>query len=195
MKPIAFFAKPSFQKTAVSGTQRGVPDFSWVGDPYTGLITVATTYSQEPPQTWFASGGTNVSTSMFSALWAIANQKAGVALGQAAPYLYSLPAGAVTDIVPYSSPNDVVATVQETSASSTRFNAAQTLLLGGLEKMFGPFYTALWENPDGDQNTALVLSFGEDFEMKAAVGWDEVTGMGAPLDAQAFVNWVGGNNP
>ena len=107
----AYFAKPAFQHAAVSGTQRAIPDFSWVADPYTGLITVTTTFSQEPPQSWVAFGGTGVATSMFSALWAIANQKAGVALGQAAPYLYSLPAAAVTDIVPYSSPNDVVATV------------------------------------------------------------------------------------
>ena len=40
---------------------------------------------------------------MFSALWAIANQEAGYPLGQAAPYLYSLPKGAIFDVVPYSS--------------------------------------------------------------------------------------------
>jgi subtilase family serine protease len=191
----AFFPKPSFQHPAVSGTQRGIPDFSWVADPYTGLITVATTFSQEPPQSWFAFGGTGVATSMFSALWAIANQKAGVALGQAAPYLYSLPAAAFTDIVPYSSPNDVVATVQETSASSTRFSAAQTLALPPFTALFGAFYSALWQNPSGEENTALVLSFGEDFTMKTAAGWDEVTGMGAPLDAKIFVDWIGGKNP
>jgi hypothetical protein len=106
-----------------------------------------------------------------------------------------LPAAAVTDIVPYSSPNDVVATVQETSASKTRFSAAQTLNLGANAALFGPFYSALWENPGGEENTSLVLSFGADFTMKTAVGWDEVTGMGAPLDAKVFVDWVGGNIP
>jgi subtilase family serine protease len=193
--PSAYFAKPSFQQAAVSGTQRAIPDFSWVADPYTGLIALASTFTQEPPQSWLAFGGTGVATSMFSALWAIANQKAGVALGQAAPYLYSLPAAAVTDIVPYSSPNNMVATVQETSASSTRFNAGQTLDLGASAPLFGPFYSAIWENPGGEENTALVLSFGADFTMKTAVGWDEVTGMGAPKDAKVFVDWVAGNNP
>jgi subtilase family serine protease len=193
--PSGYFAKPSFQQAAVSGTQRAIPDFSWVADPYTGLITVATTFTQEPPQSWLAFGGTGVATSMFSALWAIANQKAAIALGQAAPYLYSLPAAAVTDVVPYSSPNDVIATVQETSASSTRFSAAQTLDLGSFTTLFGPFYSAIWENPSGEENTALVLSFGADFTMKTAVGWDEVTGMGAPRDAKVFVDWVAGNNP
>ncbi|HEY1889251.1 MAG TPA: protease pro-enzyme activation domain-containing protein [Steroidobacteraceae bacterium] len=189
--PSAYFAKPSFQSRAVAGSQRQQPDFSWVADPYTGLIVVATTGAQEPPQSWFAFGGTDVATSMFSALWAIADQKAGAALGQAAPYLYSLPATAVTDVVPRSSPNDVVATVQETSSTSTRFTAAQTLLV---TPPFSPFYSALWQNPDGVENTALVLSFGGDSVMKTAVGWDEVTGMGTPRDAKAFVDWVGGNN-
>jgi hypothetical protein len=44
-----------------------------------------------------------VACPMFSALWAIANQEAGAPLGQVAQYVYSLPAGAVTDIVPVSS--------------------------------------------------------------------------------------------
>jgi subtilase family serine protease len=189
--PSAFFAKPSFQSRAVAGTQREQPDFSWVGDPYTGVIVVATTGEQEPPQSWFAFGGTDVATSMFSALWAIADQKAGAALGQAAPYLYSLPATAVMDVVPRTSPNDVVATVQETSSTSTKFTAAQTLLV---TPPFSPFYSALWQNPDGVENTALVLSFGGDSVMKTAVGWDAVTGMGTPRDAKAFVDSVGGNN-
>ena len=189
--PSAFFAKPSFQSKAVAGTQRQQPDFSWVADPYTGVIVVATTGMQEPPQSWFAFGGTDVSTSMFSALWAIANQKAGIALGQAAPYLYSLPAAAVMDVVPRSSPNDVAATVQESSSTSTAFTADQTLLVS---PPFGPFYSALWQNPDGVENTAVVLSFGGDGLMQEAVGWDEVTGMGTPRDARAFVDWVGGNN-
>jgi hypothetical protein len=85
----------------------------------------------------------------------------------------------------------VVATVQETSSTSTRFTAAQTLLV---TPPFSPFYSALWQNPDGVENTALVLSFGGDSVMKTAVGWDEVTGMGTPRDAKAFVDWVGGNN-
>lgn len=189
-----YFAKPAFQNGAVTGTKRGEPDFSWLADPYTGLITVATTSTQEPPQSWFAFGGTGVATAMFSGLWAIANQKAGVALGQAAPYLYSLPTAAVKDIVQYSSADDVVATVQETSGPGTKFNAAQTMCLPPYTALFGPFYSALWQNPDGEENTTLVLSFGEDFSNKAAVGWDSVTGVGAPRDAKAFVDWVGGNN-
>jgi hypothetical protein len=130
---------------------------------------------------------------MFSGLWAIANQKAGIALGQAAPYLYSLPAAAFTDIVPYSSANDVRDTVQKTSSSTIHFTAAQTLAWTPGE-MFGPFYSALWQNPEDDESTAVVLSFGANLEYNATVGWDEDTGVGAPKDAKAFVDWVGGNN-
>jgi subtilase family serine protease len=188
-----YFPKPAFQDKAVAGTQRGVPDFSWVADPYTGLITVATTFTQQPPQSWFAYGGNPLATAMFSGLWAIANQKAGIALGQAAPYLYSLPAAAFTDIVPYSSANDVRDTVQKTSSSTVHFTAAQTLALTAGET-FGPFYSALWQDPEGDENTAVALSFGGNLEYNATVGWDEDTGVGAPKDAKAFVDWVGGNN-
>jgi subtilase family serine protease len=190
-----YFAKPAFQNGAVAGKQRGVPDFSWVADPNTGLITVATTFTQEPPQSWFAYGGNPVATAMFSGLWAIANQKAGMSLGQAAPYLYSLPAAAYTDIMPYSSKNDVVDTVQESSSSTIHYNAAQTMavLPAGIAG-FGPFYSALWQNPQGAEDTTAVLSFGANNGGNAAVGWDVDTGVGAPKDAKAFVDWVGCNN-
>ena len=190
-----YFAKPAFQNGVVAGTQRGVPDFSWVADPLTGLITVATTFTQEPPQSWFAYGGNPVATAMFSGLWAIANQKAGMSLGQAAPYLYSLPAAAYTDIVPYSSKNDAVDTAQETSSSTIHYNAAQTMaVLPQGVAGFGPFYSALWQNPQGAEDTTAVLSFGANNGGNAAVGWDVDTGVGAPKDAKAFVDWVGGNN-
>ena len=52
---------------------------------------------------------------MFSALWAIANQEAGAPLGQAAPYVYSLPAGAVTDIVPVGSKTNVTASIEDSA--------------------------------------------------------------------------------
>jgi subtilase family serine protease len=186
--PSQYFAKPAFQK-AVAGTQRQIPDFAWLGDPFTGAL-ILVTEPIEPPQVWTVYGGTELATPMFSALWAIANQRAGVALGQAAPYLYSMQAPAIQDIVPYSSPDDVVALVEETSSSAARFTAAEVLQAD--EPEFGKFYTALWVDPSGEENTGLVLSFGADYFMKPAVGWDKVTGVGAPLDAKAFVDSFGG---
>jgi hypothetical protein len=99
-------------------------------------------------------------------------------------------APAIQDIVPYSSPYDVVALVEETSSSSAQFSAAEVLQAD--EPLFGKFYSALWTDPSGEENTGLVLSFGADYFMKPAVGWDEVTGVGAPLDAKAFVDSFGG---
>src|SRR5215471_4551188 len=99
---LAGFPKPSYQK-ALPGKYRQLPDVSWLADPFTGVVILITVPGQLPPQVWQVFGGTSVACPMFSALWAIANQKAQAPLGLAAPYMYSLPPGAVTDIVPVSS--------------------------------------------------------------------------------------------
>jgi subtilase family serine protease len=185
--PSAFFARPWFQK-GVPGKYRQEPDISWLADPYTGGVIVATVPEQYPPQIWLVDGGTELATPMFSALWAIANQEAGMPLGQAAPYLYSMTSTTITDIVPYASPNNVTAVVQESSSSSQFFDPVATLRVQ--EPKFGSkFYSALWDNPSGVEDTAWVLSFGQDYFFKARVGWDEVTGVGAPSDAKAFADW------
>jgi subtilase family serine protease len=55
-------------------------------------------------------GRTSVACPFFSAIWAIANQKAGHPLGLAAPSLYNLPINAFNDVRPYSSPTNVTGT-------------------------------------------------------------------------------------
>jgi len=185
--PSAFFAKPWFQK-GVPGKYRQEPDISWLADPFTGGVIVVSTPKQFPPQIWYVDGGTELATPMFSALWAIANQEAGAPLGQAAPYLYSMTSTTITDIVPYGSADNVSAVVQESSSSTQRFDPAATLLVE--EPKFGSkFYSALWDSPDGAENTTWVLSFGQDYFFKTKVGWDEVTGVGVPSDARAFADW------
>jgi subtilase family serine protease len=73
-------------------------------DPYTGNEIIITADSVPGhPQEVDVLGGTSLSCPMFSGLWAIANQAAiqagiGTPLGQAAPLLYHLPAGAITDV-------------------------------------------------------------------------------------------------
>jgi hypothetical protein len=56
-----------------------------------------------------------------------------------------------------------------------------------VEPLFGGFYSAMW-NPAGYEDTALVVSFGQHYQLKVTVGWDDVTGVGAP-NAQAFADW------
>ena len=179
-----YFRKPSFQN-GLKGTYRHVPDISWLADPYTGAVVLISEPTGLPEQTWHAIGGTSLACPMFSALWAIANQEAGVPLGQAAPYLYSMPPGTITDIVPFSSSTNVTAVIHDSKSVTHRYNPAQTLeVLGG---RFGEFYSVILDDSD-EQNSSGVLSFGSDYDLKPAVGWDEVTGVGAPADAQAFAD-------
>jgi subtilase family serine protease len=176
------FAKPSFQK-GVPGKYRQEPDISWLGDPFTGALIVVTQPEQYPPQVWYAAAGTELSTAMFSALWSIANQEAGTALGQAAPYLYTMTSTTITDIVPYSSADDIKAVVEESPSAVQHFNALQTMgLVPSLP--FGKFYSAIADDPSGE---VFGISFGGDYHLRVKVGWDEVTGLGTP-NAKAFAD-------
>ncbi len=182
--PSAFFAKPPFQK-GVPGKYRQVPDVSWLADPFTGGVVLISEPTQLPEQIWYAVGGTSLSTPMFSALWAIANQEAGTALGQAAPYLYSMPSTTITDIVPYLPGHDVTAVIQDSTTVTHSYNPPETLEV--VEPLFGEFYSAIWDDPAAE-NTALTVSFGQNYYLKVGVGWDDVTGVGTP-NAQAFADW------
>jgi subtilase family serine protease len=144
-------------------------------------------------------GGTSLACPMFSALWAIANEEAGAPLGQAAQYLYSLPAGAVTDIVPVGSKYNVKASIQEPTGTN---NYTPSEVLGGIPPATpAKFFTALWDEGTG-YDTALVVSFGTDCTaspidggtlctdpsaLHTKTGWDNVTGVGTP-NAQAFAD-------
>ncbi len=178
------FLKPSFQK-ALTGKYRQIPDVSWLADPYTGAAILISIPGQVPEQVWQVYGGTSLATPMFSALWAIANQESlaggGSELGQAAPYLYSMPAGTIFDIAPVTSATNVTGSIQD--SKGTKQYSAKTLA-GGAR---GEFVSALWDYfalPD----TAEILSFGTDSSLKTAPGWDEVTGVGTP-NAQAFADF------
>jgi len=195
------FPKPPFQKL-LGGKYRKLPDISWLADPYTGAAIVISIPGQVPPQVWQVWGGTSLATPMFSGIWAIANQEAvvggGTELGQAAPYMYSMPAGTVFDIVPVTSKHNVTASIQEPSITN-KYNANQ--VLGGAAAP--NFVSALWDYPYL-QYTALVISFGSDcadlpetdFDGTACTdplalhtkkGWDNVTGVGTP-NGQAFAD-------
>jgi subtilase family serine protease len=178
----AFFAKPWFQKH-LSGSYRQLPDVSWLADPLTGGVIAISQPGQLPLQIWYTIGGTSLSTPMFSALWAIANQEAGVPLGQAAPYLYSMPPNTITDIVPFSSAHNATAVIEESASVVHRYDAAETIEID--PQLFGPFYSAIWIPDNGAE---LVVSFGGNYDLKTAVGWDPVTGVGAP-NAKAFADW------
>jgi subtilase family serine protease len=204
------FPKPSYQKK-LPGKYRQLPDISWLADPYTGAAILISIPGQVPEQVWQVWGGTSLATPMFSALWVIANQEAlagtGTQLGQAAPYLYALPTGAVYDIVPVNSKHNVIASIQE-STGTNEYDAngvMSGLLTGGTTGK--TFVSALWDYPYL-QFTALAISFGTDCSalpetdfdgtsctdpaaLHTKKGWDNVTGVGTP-NAQAFADYFYG---
>lgn len=202
---VAGFPKPAYQK-GLPGKYRQLPDISWLADPFTGVAILISVPDQVPAQVWQVWGGTSVACPMFSALWAIANQEAEAAgggpLGQAAPYLYSLPSNAVFDIVPVSSPTNVSASIREPGGVTDNYGPNQ--LLGGAGP--GKFVSAIDDDPY-DQYTAFVISFEMDCSaeppsdfygtlctdptpLKTKVGWDNVTGVGTP-NGQAFADAFG----
>jgi len=125
-------------------------------------------------------GGTSLACPMFSAMWAIANQKAGVPLGQAAESLYSLPAGAITDVTPPSATFDVLGLITTSSGTTTETPSQLAAPLGTNT----PFFSALY---NGTSTRWYVLTFNTDSSLFTAPGWDNVTGLGTP-NGLAFVN-------
>jgi len=169
------FPKPAFQST-LPGTMRMVPDISFLADPQTG-VEIIETFNGQPSV--FVIGGTSLACPMFSALMGIASEKAGSGLGQAAQLVYSLPAGAVTDVVPVSSPNNVTGVINGTPHSADDLAGPLDGTTIYLSTLFQSPASTRWD----------VFTFGTDSSLATAVGWDNVTGVGTP-DAWNFVNAV-----
>ena len=174
----AFWPEPDFQ-SGLGNTYRQVPDISWLADYDTGVNTIVTVNGVP---SIVENGGTSLATPMFSGLWAIANQAAGAKapLGQAAPMLYSLSPGAITDIVPVGNAWNVTGEI---------FNPPQPVLVETAADLAQPlentttFLSAFWhELPDGVgvPDSWWVITFGTDTSLVTAPGWDNVTGLGVP---------------
>jgi len=110
---------------------------------------------------------------------AIAAQKAGHALGQAAPLLYNLPAGAITDITNLASPNNVTGTINGAPLGADQLAAPLVNTTG--------YVSALYDDPIS--TSWFVLTFGTDTSLTTGPGWDNVTGLGTPNGAN-FVNAI-----
>lgn len=184
------FPKPGYQQASVPGKFRQLPDVSWLADPFTGAVILISIPGHNPEQVFQVVGGTNLAAPMFSALWAIANQEAvaggGAELGQAAPYLYSLPAGTIYDIVPVTSKTNVTGSIKD-SKGTTKYTAAQ---LASADPSEHVFVSTLWDIFNVPE-AAAVISFGTDNGLHTKQGWDNVTGVGSP-NAQAFADFFFG---
>ena len=176
----AYWAKPSFQKK-LAGTFRMVPDIAYLADPYTGAEFVDTEGGQQ-----FISvvGGTSLATPMFSGVWAIATQAAGHWLGQAAPSLYTLPAGTITDVLAVNGPDNVSGMTDSPPLPPQVFTAAELAspLQNSIDQV--DFMSLMYQ---GVTSRWYALSFGTDSSLNAGPGWDNVTGLGTP-NGLNFIN-------
>ncbi|HYM42968.1 MAG TPA: S53 family peptidase [Steroidobacteraceae bacterium] len=181
------YPKP-FWQFGVPGNRRGTPDISWVADPFTGVEIIFTADSGGDLSIGVI-GGTSVACPMFSALWGIATQRAHHLLGQAAPRLYRLPpwSGAITDIVNFSSPNNVTGTIQDAGGTN---NIRASELAAPLNNL-PVFFSALYNSPFSTR--WFVIDFGVDSTLSTGFGWDTATGLGSPNGWQ-FVQSVAGGD-
>ncbi len=167
------YPAPGFQRS-LGGQRRMLPDISWTADPYTG-VEIVITLDSLGDQYIEVIGGTSLATPMFSALWGIANQNAGHRLGQAAPRLYNLPPGAITDVVAADGGANNVRGVL-TDAYGVQYQTPWDL---GLPLQGQPtLYSALYNSPFSTRWFAL--TFGNDSTLQAGQGWDQATGLGTP---------------
>jgi subtilase family serine protease len=160
----------------VPGNTRVLPDISWLADPFTGVEIIMTVSGQLSVSTI---GGTSLACPMFSALMAIASEKAGHGLGQAAQLVYSLPAGAITDVTAVSSPTNVTG-INDGSAISANALASP---LGNTTS----YFSALYNSPFSTR--WFVITFGTDTSLTTGPGWDNVTGLGTP-NGLSFINAI-----
>jgi subtilase family serine protease len=181
------YAKPKFQKS-LKGKWRLEPDIAMNADPATGNEVVVSPDGDPTHGIEVAVfGGTSLSTPMFSALWAIANQAAGGGpIGQAAPVLYELPPNAITDVNV-----TLVDTLLNVSGliiappNAPVFESSNALAQP-LENTTR-FVSALFQSSSSTRWD--VFTFGTDSSLTTGLGWDNVTGLGTPNGA-AFVDGV-----
>ncbi len=90
------YPRPSYQNSAQTGSAfRGVPDVTYNGDVYNGVLAVCSECGAGPNQ-FFTFGGTSAGSPQWSGITALADQSAGHRLGFLNPSLY-----AVTKYPPY----------------------------------------------------------------------------------------------
>jgi subtilase family serine protease len=114
---------PPYQKATVKGGQRGVPDVSYNAAILHGVLT----YLAIPgvPPGWYRFGGTSAGAPQWSAILAIANQKAGGRLGFLNSAIYQI--GKVNKAYPVSF-NDITAGTN--SAGEFDSNGNPVIVLG-----------------------------------------------------------------
>ncbi len=178
-----YFAKPGWQ-ASLPGIGRQTPDVSALADPYTGVPIVLT---QNGVQYIFPGyGGTSLASPIFTAFWALAQQKAGGPLGQASPLLASLPPGDIEDVLPLQSPTSPIGAILD--AKALTIYQPSDIFSGFLFGSPG-FTSAVWNLSSPGSPFYYDFGFGLDGSLTVAQGWDNVTGYGTPYGL-TFINAV-----
>ena len=177
-----YWPKPSWQ-SALPGKGRQTPDVSALADPYTGFPLVITAGGQQGiEQGW---GGTSLASPIFTAFWALANEKAGKSLGVAGIAVASLTTG-LTDVTDPAGFNSLTDKFETSSTASTTYTGKQ--LFSGVNPSNEPsFITAVWNATAFNLDGWYGFAFGLDSSLTAGKGWDNATGFGTP-DGLSFVN-------
>lgn len=173
-----YWAKPSWQ-SSLPGSGRQTPDVSALADPYTGVPLVLTEGGVQ--SVLVGVGGTSLASPIFTAIWALAQEKVGKALGQASPTIAALKTG-LTDVVPVTSAANPHGSI--TTSAGTKEIGSNTLFEDVIPDS-QPFVSAMLPQEDG-----LAFAFSLDSSLNVTTGWDNATGYGTPQDALAFVNAV-----
>jgi subtilase family serine protease len=185
----AVFPLPDYQ-VALGGSGRHVPDVSEIADQRTGLdilITESTCATPPCKQVVQAQGGTSLAAPVFSAKWALLNQRNGSSLGQAAPFIAQY-AGtpAIEDIVPL--PGVAVTGAYLSTSGLQTYSASD---LADHPETTQPYVSALWQSGFTDVQTGktnendYVFTFGTDSSLAVTPGYDSATGWGQ-LDIAAI---------
>jgi subtilase family serine protease len=158
---------PRAASTDNAGARRIVPDVSMVADPVTGML-VGQTFALPTGGVYveFATGGTSLSAPLFAGVQALAQQRAGHALGFANPAIYRAAASGgfrdVTDTPP------------------------------GVTTPLAAVHTVTTVSPTGQVTTTFVLATlgrAQDTGLATTVGFDNVTGVGSPTSR--YINIAG----
>ena len=171
---------PAWQQAFLNNTYRQQPDVALTADPVTAAEVIITPsgVQGDPNKVAERVGGTSWSCPMFSAVWAIAGQKAGTPfLGNAAPTVYLesvLFPGSLNDVIPLGSGHNAHGTVffGNTPVSYSQWDLAQPY------QTSLTFYEAL--RTSIYSGNSFAITFGTDSSLTTGTGWDNVTGMGTP---------------
>jgi subtilase family serine protease len=175
-----YWPKPIWQR-ALPGLGRQTPDVSALADPYTGFPIVVTSGSKQYLEPGW--GGTSLASPIFTAFWAIAQQAAGGALGQASPTLARLKTGLV-DVVPLGNVNDVTGVVTDRH-KETDYSTLD--IFSGVVEQNAVFVGAIYF--DEFSEIGSTIGFGLDTSLTTGTGWDNATGYGTP-DGLNFIKAV-----